>query len=74
MIARVIRWMEVAAFVTGMGWHFRKQVMAVSLAAIAGCGTLYQLAPRSYETLKMVSKDSTVKVLTVFNHLTKPRD
>jgi hypothetical protein len=74
VIARVMRWMEVAAFVTGMGWHFRKQVMAVSLAAIAGCGTLYQLAPRSYETLKVVSKDSTVKVLTVFNTFTKPRD
>jgi hypothetical protein len=46
VIARVIRWMEIAAFVTGMGWHLRKPLMAVSLAAIAGCGTLYQLAPR----------------------------
>jgi len=35
---------------------------------------VYELAPRSYEILKVVSKDSTVKVLTVFNHLTKPRD
>jgi hypothetical protein len=73
VIARVLRWMEIAAFVTGMGWHFRKQVMAVSLAAIAGCGTLYQLAPRSYDTMKVVGTDSAVKVLTVFNHLTKPR-
>jgi len=74
VIARVIRWMEVAVLVVGMGWHFRKPLMAVSLAAIAGCGMVYELAPRSYEILKVVSKDSTVKVLTVFNHLTKPRD
>lgn len=47
--------------------------MAVSLAALAGCGTLMQLAPRSYDTVKTVSKDSAVKVLTVFNDLTKPR-
>ena len=73
VIARIVRFMDIAVIVAGMGWHFRKQVMAVSLAAIAGCGTLYQLAPRSYETLKVVSKDSTMKVLTVFNHLTKPR-
>jgi hypothetical protein len=73
VIARVLRWMEVAAFVIGIGFKFQKQIMAVSLAAIAGCGTLYQLAPQSYETMKVVSKDSTVKVLTVFNHLTKPR-
>ena len=65
--------MEVAAFVTGMGWHFRRQVMAVSLAAIAGCGTLHQLAPRSYETVKVVSKESAVKALTVFNQLTKTK-
>jgi hypothetical protein len=73
VIARVLRWMEVAAFVIGMGWHFRKPLMTVSLAAIAGCGTIYQLAPRSYDIVKVSSKESAVKVLTVFNHLTKPK-
>jgi hypothetical protein len=73
VIARVIRFFDIAVIVAGIGWHFKKSLMAVSLAAIAGCGTLYQLAPRSYETLKVTSKESAVKVLTVFNHLTKPR-
>lgn len=74
VIARVLRWMEVAAFVTGIGWHFRKPLMAVCLAVLSVGGTAVQLAPKSYDTVKVVSRDSAVKVLTMFNHLTKPRD
>lgn len=73
VIARVLRWMEVAAFVTGMGWHFRKPLLAICLAAISLGGTLVQLAPKSYDTIKVVGKDSAVTALTVFNHLTKQR-
>jgi hypothetical protein len=74
VIARIIRCIEVASIITGLGWHFRKSLMAVCLAALSLGGTLLQIAPKSYDTLKVVSRDSAVKVLTVFNHLTKPRD
>jgi hypothetical protein len=74
VIVRVIRWMEVASIITGLGWHFRKPLMAMCLAGLSLGGTLLQVAPKSYDTLKVVSRDSAVKVLTVFNHLTKPRD
>ena len=73
VIARVLRWMEVAAFVTGMGWHLRKPIMAVSLAFLSWTMMIGQLTPRVYDTMKSVSRDSAVKVLTVVNHLTKPR-
>ena len=73
VIARVLRWMEILMPILGLGFHFRRQIMAVSLAALALCSTVSQLAPRTYITVKSVSKDSAVKVLTVFNHLTKPR-
>lgn len=73
VIGRVIRWMEVAAFVTGIGWHFRRQVMAVSLAVLSWTVMVGQFTPRAYDTVKSVSRESAVKALTVFNHLTKPR-
>lgn len=72
-IARVLRFMEIASIIAGLGWHFRRPLLAGCLAALSLCGTLVQLAPKSYDTVKMVSKESAVKVLTVFNHITKPR-
>jgi len=74
VIARIIRWMEVASVITGLGWHFRRPLLAMCLAGLSVGGTLVQLAPKSYDTVKVVSRDSAVKVLTAFNHLTKPRD
>jgi hypothetical protein len=64
---------EVASIITGLGWHFRRPLLAGCIAALSICGTLVQLAPKSYDTVKIVSKESAVKALTVFNHLTKPR-
>lgn len=63
--------LESLSLMLGLGFHFHKPLTRF---AVAGYGALYQLAPRSYETMKVVSKESAVKALTVFNHLTKPKE
>ncbi len=73
VIGRVLRWMELAALVTGIGWHLRKPIWGGLTLCLAGSQSCVKMAPKSYDTLKVVGRGAAIQALTVFNHLTKPK-
>lgn len=65
---RTMQWLEIVLPVLGLGWHFKRQIFAISIAMIGFMSTTSYM---TWQLGKGASKETAVKVLTIFNERTK---
>lgn len=74
VLGRVIRWMELLLPVAGLGWHYRRAVLAGVLAVCSISVAAARQLPVATTTVKALTYQTTLTVLTTVNAWTKPKD
>jgi hypothetical protein len=71
VVGRVLRFMEILVPVLGLGFQFRRVILASCVVALAYTSSV---GVSTWMIGKTVTKVTAVKTLTVINHLMKPRN